>query len=85
MDLEARPLIPAKQRGASLSQRDRMSSVLPPNKSTKTAQLPLYKGPKCVHQAERERRVGKPQRGSGLLGTLPPSPHDPAHLTSLLQ
>lgn len=85
MDLESRPLIPAKKRGASFSKRDRMSSVLPPNKNTKTAQLTLYKGPKCVHQAERERRVWKPKWGSGLLCTLPLSPHDPAHLTSLLQ
>lgn len=85
MDLEARPLILAKQREASFSQRDRVSSVFPPNKNTKTAQLHLYKSPKGVHQAERERRVGKPKRGSGLLCTLPPSPHGPAHLTSLLQ
>lgn len=72
MVLEARPLILAKQQGASFSQRDRMSRVPLPNQNIKTPQLPLYNRSKCVNQAEGRKRVAKPKGGSGLL-YAPPS------------
>lgn len=75
MVLEARPLILAKQQGASFPQRDRMSRVLLPNKNRKTPQLRPYNLSKCVNQAEREKKVAKLKvggGGSGLLCIPPP-------------
>lgn len=84
MVLEAKALILAKQLGASFSPRDRTSRVLPPNENIKTPQLPLYKGPKCVNQA-RGGEKGMEAQGGFSPSLHPSSPHDPAHLTPLLQ
>lgn len=83
MVLEAGPLILAKQQGASFSQRDRMSGVLLPNKNIPPQTSPLQRPKMC--ESGRGGEEGMEAQGGFRPSVYPSFPHDPAHLTSLLQ